>query len=592
MSAKTQQFQSSGSNLRATIQQSINMIRGKDISNYTLVFIDPTIKSQAGSHENIFMPHITLGRGKKCHIRYAETYGTVSREHASISSDGNNVFINHNPSAKNPTLVNGSPIMAACPLKNGDEIQLSYDGPRLRFNTSKVKTSTIGLTSRIGGAVSQAVKPYKTALSVLALLLVVALGFAGYNVYQNSQLNKKLLDSQLVIEALSVEAQSTNEEIQRLKKQGKTNSQRYRSLLRQKIEQDKQIRELKNNPQNVAKYTANQTSSGTVEYTYNKNTAPLSEKDKEKRVDVGKFRGEKTDEVIDNNNNQKIDNNLLPKEDVVFILGKRIEVSYNGRMEYLGVKEFYPFDQDNPQFENRDGIIFGSGFYTDNKELITARHVVQPWRFVNFNDNSPENDIWKELNVLEANGATITMYFDVLSNYGKDHAFDSRQVYFDQSKDRIVEIPKKKKFKIKTLPKRKKGFKKFKKVEKRYKTPTENFSDWAKVRYDNVASSKIKADRVKSQVLKTGTNVYVLGFSHANQLQSARRNLEPAKSTVEVSQDYTLDGEIHVSGLSYGPGSSGGPALIWYNNKFIAVGVVSKGLGSSDGIIVALQNVR
>jgi hypothetical protein len=38
-----------------------------------------------------------------------------------------------NLSATNQTLVNGRPVLREWPLNNGDEIQLSADGPRLRF---------------------------------------------------------------------------------------------------------------------------------------------------------------------------------------------------------------------------------------------------------------------------------------------------------------------------------------------------------------------------------------------------------------------------------------------------------------------------
>lgn len=590
MSAKTQQFQSSGSDLRSTIQQSINMIRGKDVSTYTLVFIDPTVKHQAGSHENIFMPHITLGRGPKCHVRFGDNYGTVSREHASISTDSNNVFLNHNPNAKNPTLVNGNAIHSAYSLQNGDEIQLSYDGPRIRFNTSKVKTSTIGLTSRIGGAISQAVKPYKTALTILGLLLFVAIGFAGFNMYQNIQLNKKLADSQLIIESLTTESQKTIAEIEKLEQRGQTSSPRYITLVNQRKEQTRQIQELKENPMSVVRYTPTKNTEGKVEYKYDKSIPiPETDEDMAKQVDNGKFRGEKSDEVVDNLNTEVVKYDNLPKNDVVFILGKRIEVSFGGKKEIIGVKEFYPFDQSNPQFEDRDGIIFGTGFFTDKGELITARHVVQPWRYAFVTDMG--NPIWKELNILEENGAIITMFCNVLSMNGAEHAFSTGKISVDDSKDRIMG-DNKEKFKLVALPAINKNFKNFDKLLNKYKAPEEKFSDWAKMTFDNVESSKISYSRPKSQKIKTATILHILSYSHANTLQSSRRKLEPVYSKCDVGQDYTFDNIIQVSGQNFGPGSSGGPAMIYENGKFIAIGIVTEAVGTSNAVIVPLQNVR
>lgn len=590
MSAKTQQFQSSGSDLRSTIQQSINMIRGKDVSTYTLVFIDPTVKHQAGSHENIFMPHITLGRGPKCHVRFDDNYGTVSREHASISTDSNNVFLNHNPNAKNPTLVNGNAIHSAYSLQNGDEIQLSYDGPRIRFNTSKVKTSTIGLTSRIGGAISQAVKPYKTALTILGLLLFVAIGFAGFNMYQNIQLNKKLADSQLIIESLTTESQKTIAEIEKLEQRGQTSSPRYITLVNQRKEQTRQIQELKENPLSVVRYTPTTNIEGKVEYKYDKSIPiPETDEDMAKQVDNGKFRGGKSDEVVDNKNIESEDPNKLPKNDVVFLIGKKIEVSDGNNMEIIGVSEFYQFDQANPQFENRDGISFGTGFYSDNGQFFTSRHVIQPWIYAS--KMATVNPIWDELNILAANGYKVKMYFDAYSPDGKSHAITSDELSKDDSKDKFVDGGKDN-IKIDALIAINKNFKNFKKIKNKHIVPTEGFSDWATRKFDNVTDSKISISRPKSQILKTGTKLYILGYSLGNQMQTSRRKVEPAYSGTMISQDYTFDGIIQTSGQDFGPGTSGGPAMIYQDGKYVAIGIVSSGLGTSNAVIVPLQNVR
>ncbi len=590
MSAKTQQFQSSGSDLRSTIQQSINMIRGKDVSTYTLVFIDPTVKHQAGSHENIFMPHITLGRGPKCHVRFGDNYGTVSREHASISTDSNNVFLNHNPNAKNPTLVNGNAIHSAYSLQNGDEIQLSYDGPRIRFNTSKVKTSTIGLTSRIGGAISQAVKPYKTALSILGLLLFVAIGFAGFNMYQNIQLNKKLADSQLIIESLTTESQKTIAEIEKLEQRGQTSSPRYITLVNQRKEQTRQIQELKDNPMSVVRYTPTKNEDGNVEYKYDKSIPiPETDEDMAKQIDNGKFKGEKSDEFVNNQNQESADPNKAPKNDVVFLIGKKIEVSDGKNMEIIGVSEFYQFDQANPQFEDRDGISFGSGFYSDNGQFFTTRHVIQPWIYAS--KMALVNPIWDELNILAANGYKVKMYFDAYSPDGKSHAITSDELRKDDSKDKFVDGDKDN-IKIDALIAINKNFKNFKKIKNKHIVPTEGFSDWATQKFENVTNSKISISRPKSQILKTGTKLYILGYSLGNQMQTSRRKVEPAYAETIISQDYTFDGIIQTSGQDFGPGTSGGPAMIYQDGKYVAIGIVSSGIGTSNAVIVPLQNVR
>lgn len=128
---KTQSFNSASSNLGATIKQSMSMIMGNDVSNFTLVFLDPTVNNAANSSQMFVVPNITIGRAGSCHVRYGTQYSSVSRQHASITGNNNQYYLNHNPAATNPTLVNGSPIAGPHLLQNGDTIQFSQNGPRL-----------------------------------------------------------------------------------------------------------------------------------------------------------------------------------------------------------------------------------------------------------------------------------------------------------------------------------------------------------------------------------------------------------------------------------------------------------------------------
>lgn len=84
-------------------------------------------------------------------------------------------------SKSNSTLLNGRPVKTEWYLQNGDEIQLSVNGPKLGFIVPTDKKSTvgsIGLTRRMNLFRQQALRPYKTAITALciALLLAVAEG--------------------------------------------------------------------------------------------------------------------------------------------------------------------------------------------------------------------------------------------------------------------------------------------------------------------------------------------------------------------------------------------------------------------------------
>ena len=85
----------------------------------------------------------------------------------------------------NPTLVNGHPINGSYYLQTGDEIQLSVGGPRLGFIVPQGRqalTSSIGLTERMSLFRKQTLRPYKTALTIMGIVFVLAVaGLAAWN---------------------------------------------------------------------------------------------------------------------------------------------------------------------------------------------------------------------------------------------------------------------------------------------------------------------------------------------------------------------------------------------------------------------------
>lgn len=560
MTTKTEQFKSAGSNLGRTIGQSLSMITGKDIPNYSLLFLDGTLSRKRGEHETIFMPHIVLGRSSRCHVRYGDDYKTVSREHASITVDGSNFVINHNPSASNPTYVNGRAIGGAHHLQNGDEIQLSSNGPKMRFNASTLKTSTIGLTSRIGQAMSQAVKPYKTALWIMGLLLVGAISLAGYNMYQNTQMKNEII-------ALNAEKEKVDQEIAALVAKGEENSEEMEVLKNRKAQIVYRTQVIREAAPDI------------VENVVQKSTSDLEENELEDN---------KTPTPSSNSCdalNEKEISKILPKNDVVVIIGKRIEVSYQGKTDEIGVKEFYAFKSPT-QLEDRSGLTIGTGFLTENGRLLTCRHVVQPWRY--YKTSGEKSDFWKQLNIIEANGGTVVMHFDVLTSDGSQFmAFTSTAAVISDATDKI-EIGGKKKVKIEIFGKDSKID--IPNLDDKTKEPSDRFSDWANIAAEKDGSIILLKD--KSTQIEQGENLYVLGFSQALSLKDANRRAEASISKTLVSNSATWNGEILTSGVDFGPGNSGGPAFICVNGNFYCVGIVSATVGSSNGIIVPVGRVR
>ena len=164
-------------------------IGGKKDPLYALEFLTTTPDYPVGSRVSIVVPYIEIGRAGTCAIRFSEAVRTVSRKHAALERRGDDIIL-YNLSATNPTLVNGSPVEKTWTLNHGDEFQLSYEGPRLRFSTASARafgagaTNRMGMTKRIGLVVNQAVRPYRTALWITMLLLLVGGLVVGYFMYQ------------------------------------------------------------------------------------------------------------------------------------------------------------------------------------------------------------------------------------------------------------------------------------------------------------------------------------------------------------------------------------------------------------------------
>ncbi|MGB7069170.1 MAG: FHA domain-containing protein [Pyrinomonadaceae bacterium] len=79
-------------------------------------------------------PSVFMGRDGVCEINFESSDVMVSRKHAEIRRDSDRYLVYDNNSF-NGTLINGQRIVTPTPLYDGDEIQLGYGGPVLRFKS-------------------------------------------------------------------------------------------------------------------------------------------------------------------------------------------------------------------------------------------------------------------------------------------------------------------------------------------------------------------------------------------------------------------------------------------------------------------------
>ena len=155
-----------------------SLIGGGNKTYYVLEHKVSSKYHKAGEAQEIIVDQVELGRDSNCAVQFDESFKTVSRRHAAIVRDGDNWKLIQ-LSQTNTTFLNGHPIKSEWYLQNGDEIQLSVNGPKLGFIIPQNnKVGTIGLSRRLSAFRQQALKPYKTAMWSMAacILLLICAG--------------------------------------------------------------------------------------------------------------------------------------------------------------------------------------------------------------------------------------------------------------------------------------------------------------------------------------------------------------------------------------------------------------------------------
>lgn len=187
---------------------------------YTLEHKVSSKYHKAGEAQRIIVDQIEIGRSSTCQVRFDDSFVTVSAKHAAIVRDGDNWKLIH-LSKTNPTYLNGHRVEKEWYLQNGDEIQLATNGPKLGFiipQGDKGLVKSIGLTARLNLFRQQALRPYKTAITALACLLVVGAGVTGALIRDQhkeiTELNRMYAQAQDVLESIKDENNELSDAIE------------------------------------------------------------------------------------------------------------------------------------------------------------------------------------------------------------------------------------------------------------------------------------------------------------------------------------------------------------------------------------------
>lgn len=195
-----------------------NLVKGKE-KYYILEHLVGSQYHQSGEKQEIMLDEIILGRDKDCHVRFDESFTTVSRHHASIVKDGDNWRLNQ-LSQKNTTFLNGKSIQDSWYLQTGDEIQLAVNGPKLIFEIP-TETTEFKFSQRLSSFKEQVIRPYQTAFIAVCcvIVLLIAGGIAAGvimkqqsdNISRLEQLNAQQREQ---IDSLYTQLMQTNEQLE------------------------------------------------------------------------------------------------------------------------------------------------------------------------------------------------------------------------------------------------------------------------------------------------------------------------------------------------------------------------------------------
>jgi len=206
MSQPTQRYKRT---LKGSIGSGMQSLMGTGRRYYILEHKVSSKYHKAGENQQIIVDQVELGRAPTCQVRFDESFQTVSRRHAAIVKDGDNWKLVQ-LSQTNSTFLNGQRVQKEWYLQNGDEIQLSVNGPKMGFITLAGKKGTVGshgMTRRLTLFRQQALRPYKYAIACLAALVVLVASVASFIIYEQQGSISALLTKSAMQDRLFAQAQ-------------------------------------------------------------------------------------------------------------------------------------------------------------------------------------------------------------------------------------------------------------------------------------------------------------------------------------------------------------------------------------------------
>lgn len=525
---------------------------------------------QAGEAQKIIVDQIELGRADSCQVRFDESFETVSRRHAAIQREGENWKLIH-LSQSNPTLVNGRPINGTYYLQSGDEIQLSVGGPRLGFIVPQGRqalTSSIGMTERMNLFRQQALRPYKTALTVLSVVLILSIaGLVAWNLYMKDDFERKLAEKEVVVDQIQTDLDKAKAEADQIKadlEAGKIAKDKADKML---AEQNNRISGLQN------QLYINQKELNDIKIASEKEITDVDVK----RYDDLEDGGEDvsipvTDDLV------IASTDLREYYDHIYTIKiDRIEIEYAGQRIDPGIQ--------------LSDVVCGTGFMLEDGTFITDRQNVQPWVY---NIEGQWKEPWRELMAqFVACGAKVIIHYRAYSTKGtgKPLTFVNTDFVVNEvgDADLVVEIER--------------GFRRAwynyfgvritewtaKKYHMKVGVISKTSRSYAYIRNMGVNGEGIPYDVETSTNMSGGTEIHMVGYAR----KTNEHNLVPQHFNDKTNVDDTQNGTIILQGQVGEAGYYGSPAFYKdENGQYRIIGVMVGSVYGRDRLVPMKNIIR
>lgn len=543
----------------------------------------------AGESQKIIIDQVELGRDGSCQVRFDESFATVSRRHAAIVKDGDNWKLIP-LSQTNATFVNSVPVNSETILNNGDEIKLSSNGPVMGFIIPQGEQSmvkSIGLTERMNLFRKQALRPYKTALWIMGIVLFLAVGgLVTYNILQSKAYEAEMAAANEKIDAAQVELDSQKQKLVEAEEAAKIAEDKLVELQKNASATQEEIEAAKATARNAQYAAANariaaQKASENFANAQAKlaaiqegnETEASAAKVAEKDADAGAA------EIEDEEVTVKEFSNITDCYNSVYFI----------RMEDISV-----YDRDNREAVrfSTENLIGGTGFLLSDGRFITADRVVEPWFYYsNTKLGRRNNHDWTftDIQVCANAGLKVVANFTAYSPSGISFKFNNTEMTQKAShKDNInfyttetVSIPL---GYIHSLVKEKNITVYWHDVH-----PATDWATLAKIEQLNNIKGLL-FDKSYSLAPKAGVEVSILGFpleagfvdSHVVIPQDLRNNINVANLNDE--------NVIELSSRRWKVGNDGAPVLFCKDGQWTVIGVLSHTDTSDRDVVIPIAN--